>query len=190
MKLYKVIFNDEEELGMKNISLVEDPAVEVDFVAFESEKVEFSKIDEEKREITGVVAVADMPIIRKNEQLGVHYIMFEKETIKQMVLKYFKDGKVNNIDLDHSGNMVDGITMIESYIKDSSRNIAPIEFSDVADGSWIATFKVENDEVWDRIKKDHSLKGFSLSGIFAFTEVMEMSKVEQSFEDWIDEIIK
>ena len=187
MKVYKLDINTNDETGMNAIALVEFPAVEVDFLAFD--KMESIKLSDEKREITGVVCLADVPIYRYNPQLGEHYILFTKDLIKSMILKYFKMGLNNNVNIEHEGSLISGLTMIESYIKDSSRNISPVEFEAIPDGSWIATFKVENDDVWNQVKNMKTLKGFSLEGLFSYGQEVEMSK-EESFEEWIDDILK
>lgn len=190
MKIFKIKIDDDEQLGMDAISLVEFPAVEVDFLAFSKEqKMDFTQFDEEKREITGVVCLADTPILRKNEQFGVHCILFDKETIKKMMLRYFKNGLGNQVNIEHQGDMIEGLTMIESYIKNSERNIAPIEFKDVPDGSWIATFKVDNDEVWNAIKEKHSLRGFSLQGWFGYGDEVKLSECDD-YDTWLEDILK
>ena len=192
MKIYKVTINDDDQLGMDAISLVEYPAVEVDFLALsvsEEEQMNFTKFDDEKREITGVVCLADTPILRKNEKLGIHAILFEKDMIKQMMLRYFKNGLSNNVNIEHQGPMIKGLTMIESYVKDTERNIAPVEFKDVPDGSWMATFKVENDEVWNQIKEEHTLRGFSLQGYFSYGSEVKLSG-DEDYDHWLENIIK
>lgn len=189
MKIFKVTIDDDEKLGMDAISLVEFPAVEVDFLAFNKEKVELTKFDEEKREITGVVCLADTPILRKNDTYGIHCILFDRSTIKKMMLKYFKMGRNNQVNIEHQGPMIEGLTMIESYIKDSERNVAPVEFKDVPDGSWIATFKVENDDVWNQIKEDHKLRGFSLQGLFSYGDEVKLSEVDD-YDTWLEDILK
>lgn len=190
MKIFKVRIDEDEQLGMDAISLVKMPAVEVDFLAFSKEyNMELTQLNEEKREITGVVCLADTPILRKNDQYGIHCILFDRETIKQMMLRYFRNGFNNRVNIEHKGDMIEGLTMIESYIKDSGRNVAPVEFKDVTDGSWIATFKVENDEVWSAIKEDHKLRGFSLQGLFQYGEEVKMSS-EDDYDSWLEDIIK
>lgn len=190
MKIYKVTINEDDQLGMDAISLVEFPAVEVDFLAFnDNVKMNFTQFDDEKREITGVVCLADTPILRKNERLGIHAILFEKDMIKEMMLRYFKKGLSNKVNIEHQGPMIDGLTMIESYVKDSERNISPIEFKDVPDGSWIATFKVENDEVWNQIKEEHTLRGFSLQGLFCYGSEVNLSDIDD-YDTWLEEQVK
>lgn len=190
MKIYKVKIDEDEQLGMDAISLVEFPAVEVDFLAFSKDhRMELTQFDEEKREITGVVCLADTPILRKNEQFGVHCILFDRDTIRKMMLRYFKNGFNNRVNVEHRGEMIEGLTMIESYVKDSTRNVAPVEFKDVTDGSWIATFKVENEDIWSSIREDHKLRGFSLQGLFAYGEEVRLS-AEEEYDSWLEDIIK
>lgn len=189
MKIFKVTIDDDEQLGMEAISLVEFPAVEVDFLAFNKEKVELTSFNEEKREITGVVCLADTPILRKNDTYGIHCILFDRDTIKRMMLRYFKNGRNNQVNIEHQGPMIEGLTMIESYIKDSNRNVSPVEFQDVPDGSWIATFKVENDDVWKQIKDEHQLRGFSLQGLFSYGEEVKLSESED-YDSWLENILK
>lgn len=190
MKIYKVKIDDDEQLGMDAISLVEFPAVEVDFLAFSKDsKLELTRFDEDKREITGVVCLADTPILRKNDKFGIHCILFDRDTIKQMMLRYFKNGLNNRVNIEHQGEMIDGLTMIESYIKDSSRNVAPVEFSEVNDGSWIATFKVENDDVWEAIREKHTLRGFSLQGWFGYGDEVKLSECDD-YDAWLEDIIQ
>lgn len=195
MRVFRIKISNEEQMGMNAISLVEHPAVEVDFLALSKEQsdLEFTSFNDEKKEITGVVCLADTPILRKNDRYGVYAIVFEKDAIKNMMLKYFKDGFSNKVNIEHKGNMIEGLTMIESYVKDTQRNIAPVEFSNVPDGSWLITFKVENDEVWKQIKEEHKLKGFSLQGRFDFEDMISFSYdtvEEEDYDTWLESIIK
>jgi hypothetical protein len=56
--------------------------------------------------------------------------------------------------------------MYESFITDSERGIlAPKGFPKVPEGSWFASYKVDNDDVWAKVL-DGSFKGFSVEGVF------------------------
>ena len=152
--------------GIFDISLVENPAVKRDFVLFNQDKMNFSVQDEEKRIISGVVMLADVPIYRKSPSVGEYYIVFTRETIEVMVEKMSLEGKLNNITLNHNGELVDGVTLVELFIKDSSKGLNPTYLPDVTEGSLIASYKVENENVWNLIKAGE-FKGFSLSGLFS-----------------------
>lgn len=189
MKIFNIVINEDDNTGMDTISLVSSPAVGVNFLKFEEQK-EIKKLsfDADKHIITGVVALAGIPIYRYDKEIGDYYVVFTSEVIEKMMIKYSKMNLNNSVDLQHNGKKVDGVIMFESYIYNKERNIAPVEFGDIPDGSWIASFKVENDELWEEIKSGNELNGFSLAGLFAFSEP-ENEEVDE-LEQYIDEILK
>ena len=192
MKLFNIVINDDDNTGMNFISLVEKPAVEVDFLKFNKQEPVSFHFDTSKHIITGVVCLADTPIYRYSQNLGEYYVVFTKDTIEKMMLKYSKMGLNNSVDLQHNEKPVPGVIMIESYIYNSERGVAPKEFY-VPDGSWIASFKVENDALWNEIQTGNSLKGFSLSGFFTIEPTEEeFSKKDKKdeMETLIDELLK
>jgi hypothetical protein len=147
------------------------------------ERQSFAIQDEEERIITGALMLADTPIYR-NDGNGEYYVVFSKDTIKKIAQKYFKKGYQNNVNLMHdSGQVMDGVTMFESWIVDEKRGVKPMKgFEDVNDGSWFGSFKVENDDVWNMVK-DGKIKGFSVEGIFNYSK--PMTKEEKMMEDII-----
>lgn len=128
----------------------------------------FAIDNEEQRIISGALILADTNIYRRDDA-GEYYVRFPKETIKDIVLKFYKKGYQKNVNIMHdSGMTVEGLTMFESWIKDSARGIGGMKgFEDVPDGSWFGSFKVENDEVWQMVKEG-KVKGFSVEGIFNY----------------------
>lgn len=157
---------DNSEEGILDISLVDYPAVKRDFVLFSQDKMNFSIQSEEKRIISGVVMLADTPIYRKSPTAGEYYIVFTRDIIEMMVEKMSFEGKLNNITLNHDGQLVEGVTLVELFIKDSSKGLNPTYLPDVTEGSLIASYKVENEDIWNQIKAGE-FRGFSLSGIFS-----------------------
>ena len=154
--------------GMLRISLVDLPAVESDFQAFERQQPLqlFAVQDEEKRIVRGVVMRADFPIYRRDEDGYEYYIVYKADTIRKMAEKYLLEGRQNEVNLMHkAGSDVDGVQMVQYFIKDTEAGIDPAGFSNIADGSLFAEFHVVNDEVWERVK-DGTFRGFSLEGYF------------------------
>ena len=192
--MYKVFYiniNDGDETGMNAISLVDYPAVERNFLCFDKdEKLKLELKDESKHVISGVVALADTPIYRYNEHIGEYWVVFTKETIRKMIEKYSKSGLFNSVNLSHqSDQFVDKVFMIESYIIDKERGIVPKGFEDVPDGSWICSFKVDDNELWSEIIKTDKYNGFSLEGVFELVD--NMSQLQYSEEkDEMDKLIK
>ncbi len=170
---------DDDKDGMIRISLVEEPAVLRDFTAFKEHKplVMYKIQDEAERRVIGVVMRADFPIYRRDEAMkGEYYIMYSADTIRKMAEKYLFDGFQNKVDLNHDGNDVEGVNMVQFFIKGKGCN--PEGFEDIADGSLFAEFHVTNDEVWDAIKEG-TYKGFSLEGYFSFQPEENEDKVQE-----------
>ncbi|MBM3417471.1 MAG: hypothetical protein FJY17_00945 [Bacteroidetes bacterium] len=172
----------ESNVEVEYVALVDRPAIERAFLAF-NKSMAFAIQDEEEKIISGALILADTPIYR-NDTNGEYYVIFTKTTIKKIVQKYFKKGYQNNVNLMHdSGQTKEGVTMFESWIVDEKRGIKPmVGFEDVKDGSWFGSFKVENDEVWKLIK-DGKVQGFSVEGIFNYKTD---TKEEKMMKDIID----
>ena len=180
--VYDALITD-DECGMNRISLVDAPAVEADFLAFAQEKQPqlYSVADEEKRIVRGVVMRADFPIYRRDNK-GEYYVIYKADTIRKMAEKYLLESKQNEVNLDHKDDAeVDGVQMVQWFIKDTEAGVNPAGFDDIADGSLFAEFHVVNDDVWASIK-DGTYKGFSLEGIFDMQPEENKSEVESIVE--------
>jgi hypothetical protein len=169
------------------VALVDRPAIEKSFLAFADNRQQFAIQDDEEQIISGPLMLADTPIYR-NDTNGEYYVVFSKDTIKQIAQKFFKKGYQQNVNLMHdSGKVLSGMTMFESWITDEKRGIKPMEgFGEVPDGSWFGSFKVDNDEVWQMIK-DGQVKGFSVEGVFNYKKT-GIQNVQQMWEQ-IKEIL-
>jgi hypothetical protein len=83
MTIYELVIDETAEVfGIDAISIVESPAIESDFVALKSNKVEFKEVDKEKRILMGAALVPNKPIYRRDER-GEFYVYFTKNTIRQ-----------------------------------------------------------------------------------------------------------
>lgn len=162
---------DGEDTGMLRISLVDSPAVCSDFIALAEQKqlLAFKVTDEDKRLVRGVVMRADFPIYRRDNSGYEYYIVYRADVIREMAERYLLEGRQNEVNLMHEdGSEVDGVQMVQYFIKDTAAGIAPEGFEDIADGSLFAEFHVVNDDVWAAVK-DGTYKGFSLEGVFDLT---------------------
>ena len=181
--VFQAVINDDEE-GMLRISLVDAPAVMSDFMKFAEQKPVqlFSIEDEDKRLVYGVVMRADFPIYRVDPYGKEFYMIFKADTIRKMAQKYLAEGRQNEVNLMHvDGSEVNGVEMVQFFIKDTAKGVAPAGFDDIADGSLFAEFHVTNDEVWAQVK-DGTFKGFSLEGIFDLEP--------ETNEGWINEVVE
>lgn len=183
LPIYRAII-DNEEAGMVTISLVDFPATESDFVAFEKEKElqKFAIENEEKHIVRGLVMAANMLIYRVHPLYGDYYIYYDAETLRIMAERYLKNNFQNNVDLNHDGELVEGVDMVQFFIKDSENGISPKGFEEYADGSLFAEFHINNEDVWQQVKNG-DFKGFSLEGYFGIEPTGQEFKSEQNNKD-------
>jgi hypothetical protein len=93
----------------------------------------------------------------------------------------------NKVNLQHSKDIED-IYLIQSFIKDTEKGISPKGFEDIEDYSWFVGYKVDNLEVWDKIKKNE-LNGFSIEGLFTLIDT-DIEFEEDDLENYVNELIK
>ncbi len=176
LPIIKLTVTDEDETRVEKVSFVDDPAIERQWMAFKKEPYRF-KADDEKRIVSGPLMVAGLPIYRHDEKNGEYYVQFDADTIKNIVLKFFREQRMSEVNLMHEVD-VEGVYMFESFIIDD-RKRTPEGFSELPNGSWFGSFKVDNDEVWAKVK-DGTFRGFSVEGMF--------SEVSERMED--EDLIK
>lgn len=133
-----------------------------------SQRFAFSVIDD-KMELFGPAMLSDFPIFRNDEQLGQYNVVFNKETIYKIAQKFFEKDFNKNFNLMHDGNQkCEGVYAFQSYIVDSEQGRpAPKGYEDAKDGSWFLGVKVNNPEVWAKVKSGE-IKGFSVEGVFEY----------------------
>jgi hypothetical protein len=71
--------------------------------------------------------------------------------------------------------IADGVYMFESFLIDKSRMSNPKGFEDLPDGSWFGSYKVDNEDIWAKIKSGE-FKGFSVEGDFIPKEMNKVSE--------------
>lgn len=191
MNLIELIIDDKEELqGVDAISVVASPAIESDFVALKSEEVKLAEISKEKRILMGAVLIPEKPIYRRNGE-DEYYIYFSKDTVVKASQLFFKNGNQSNWTLEHS-TPIKGLTVVESWIvEDLTKDKSSIYNLNVPVGTWMASIKVDNDEIWNDYVKTGKVKGLSLEGHFAdqLEKKKELSK-ELTEEEELIEMIK
>lgn len=175
--VYNAMITD-DDTGMFKISLVDDPAVMSNFLAFDSQKkqVMYAIQDEEKRLVRGCIMRADFPIYRRDDHMGEYYIIYKADTIRQMAEKYLLEGRQNDVNLMHQeGSDVDGVQMVQYFIKGDGVSVEG--FDDIADGSLFGEFHIVNDEIWEQIKAG-TYRGFSLEGVFDLVPETDRDEVK------------
>jgi hypothetical protein len=166
MKLIELILDETMALtGIDAISLVEHPAIEEDFIALNSKRVEFATQSEEKRILMGAALVPNKPIYRVNGE-EEFYVYFSENTIRKASEMFFQKAKQNNATLEHEVG-INGLTVVESWIiEDETHDKSRKYGMELPVGTWMVSMKVNNPEIWDGFVKTGKVKGFSIEGYF------------------------
>lgn len=166
LKYYSVTFDSE----IYAVSLVDEPAIESNFIALskQSEKRVFLEKDD-KHIVMGAVIIPDMPIYR-NQDGEEFYLQFSSATIEKLAHDFLRMGRNYNFSYQHEEN-VDGISVIESWIvNDPKMDKCSVYGIDVPSGTWMMAAKVDNEEMWEKIKNGDA-KGFSIEAIVNLDEM-------------------
>ena len=186
LPIYEMLINPDEtsDVEVSFVALVDKPAIERNFMMFKSLLLNFA-VDEDKRIISGPAMVADTPIYRRDET-GEFNVFFSAATIKEIALKFAKKGYAKNLNLFHDPNLpADGVTIFNSFVSDKSIGIPPMTgFEDLPDGTWFISAKVENEEIWKKIK-DGEVRGFSVEGNFSIKKTGTLSENEHLLKSGI-----
>jgi len=168
------------DLEVSFIGLVEKPAIEKNFQAFDEKKLKFA-VDAERRIVTGPAMRANMQIYRNDPVLGEYNVEFDKQSIFDIVNKFAAKGYMQKVNLFHDPNQAQsGITFFNSFITDKQMGItAPAGYEDIEDGSWFlsAYFSATAEAAWQDVKSG-KINGFSVEGLFTYIPV-KMAKMTE-----------
>jgi len=182
-KVELIIDEESERFGVEAISLVEFPAIEENFVYLSNDNfLTLAKLDEEKKTLVGAVLIPNKEIPRFDKELNEEYIVyFTEDTIRQAQELFMSSLRNNNATFEHK-EPVNGISVIESWIKEDKKNDKSTSygFKNLPVGTWFVKMKVNNSEVWNSVKEG-KVRGFSIEGFFT-DKVIKASKPK----DFID----
>jgi len=179
-----VIDEDSQELAIDAISLVSAPAIEQDFVFFGKEKnnLTFAKVDEEKRMLVSPALIPNKQIFRYDPNTdSEYYVYFSPETVRKASELYLKNNNHHKATHEHS-ERVSGVLTVESWIiEDTKKDKSTLYGFSLPKGTWMVKMKIENDELWNKIKSGE-LRGLSIEGYFT-DKMQEMSSKQPSDAD-------
>lgn len=181
IKKYKVGLDSETY----KISMVSEPAIEVDYVALEKqdEEVDIKLSSDERHICYGPALIPNKDIYRNNGEQEF-YINFSEESISKMSQEFLKNYKQHEVNLQHEDN-ADEVFVCESWVvEDPYKDKANALGFNVPSGTWMIGMKVNNIEVWDKVKSGE-LKGFSVESAI---RLEEFSKNDNNMIETNDEM--
>jgi len=184
MKIIELILGENEITGIEAISVVENPAIEEDFIALKSEEIKLAEINKEKRILMGPLLIPNKPIYRRKGE-EEYYIYFSKSTVEKASQLYLMNGNQSKATLEHQ-HSINGLTLVESWLVEDEVHDKSRKYGlNMPIGTWMGAVKVNNDEIWNDFVKTGRVKGFSIEGYFA--DRMERPKEPVNDFDDIEE---
>ena len=155
------------------ISIVDEPAVESNFIALSKQRpLDFKIQNEERRIVYGCALRADFDIYRQygDEEF---YVTFSKDAVRRLMTKFMKNFSQKNWTKDHM-EFAEGLTVVESWLVEDVNNdkANKLGLTNFSEGSWMIGVKVDDDEIWKSIKEGR-WHGFSVE---AFCDLEEITK--------------
>lgn len=179
MKCYKVTGGD-----LFAVSLVEDPAIESNFIALSKQK-QIIQLENEKRLLVGAALIPNKPIYR-NINGKEFYISFDEATIEKLAQDFLANDYQHNITIEHQEG-VDDITVVESWIKTSENDKSVGYGLNEPIGTWFISVKVNNEEIWNKVKNG-DYKGFSIEAMVGLDENLELNNQLIMNEELIEKL--
>lgn len=179
MKCYKVTGGD-----LFAVSLVEDPAIESNFIALSKEK-QIIQLENEKRLLVGAALIPNKPIYR-NINGKEFYISFDEATIEKLAQDFLANDYQHNITIEHQEG-VDDIAVVESWIKTSENDKSVGYGLNEPIGTWFISVKVNNEEIWNKVKNG-DYKGFSIEAMVGLDENLELNNQLSMNEELIEKL--
>ena len=168
MNIIELVIDENEELfGIEAISVVENPAIEEDFIALKNQdQIRLAEVSKEKRLLIGGALIPDRPIYRKNGD-NEFYIYFSKDTVAKASQMFLQAGNQGQATMEHATEKLEGMTVVESWIIEDEVHDKSRKYGlDMPVGTWMISIKCTNDEVWAKVK-EQKIRGFSIEGYFA-----------------------
>lgn len=190
MKIIELIIDEKDSLsGIDAVSVVENPAIEENFIALSKHEIELKEIDTEKKILMGAALVPNKQIYRRNDKNEEYYIFFSEDTIRRASELFLMNSNQNNTTYEHNQKLK-GLTVVESWIIEDEKHDKSVKYGfSLPVGTWMISMKVNNEDVWAKVK-DGSVKGFSIEGYFADKLEMSLNNIDEMEEKLMIDKIK
>lgn len=190
----KKYYVDEDESEVFAISLVEEPAIESDFVYLNSNKKnDYVALEtNEHHMIYGAALRPDFPIYRYDGE-SEYYIEFSKKAIEKLCRRFFQEGFQNSWTTSHERE-AEGLTVVESWIKSDMQYDKSIVLGldkELPIGTWFIGTYCDSNDIWEQVKKNQTFKGFSVEAFVGLNELnfKKEEKMDDKFWDKMKNIL-
>lgn len=189
LPIFKATINndDSDNLEVDYIALVDRPAIQKNFLAF-NDKARYN-FNEDQQIVSGPAMIPDQPIYRNTVE-GEFYVYFDAATIADIAKRFFRKGYNSNLNLSHDPALqLKASYVFESWIVDRDKGKHPLSgFEDLPNGTWFLSAKIEDAGLWNDIKSG-KFKGFSVEGMFQLSKLQD-GKPEEKEQEYSAEFIE
>lgn len=170
-----VTYELRKKKGLKSsvyaIALVENPAIEVGFVALSKDGKKMThqvKLSADKNMLYSPLVIPNQKIYREDENGQGYYIYFSEETCKEILHDFMAAQLNNQFNLEHDENMpIKNLSVVHSWIVTNAENgeAAKLGF-DVPVGTPMIGISIKNNPEVKKLVAEGKVKGISLEGLF------------------------
>ena len=185
---YRIVVNpDDEKTGVYAVSLVDEPAIEVDWIKLSKDIQDFEfSVNKDKQMLFGPLLIPNKLIFRRDEKGNEYNIVFDEDTIQIIADKYNENKLGDVFNFQHSDRKVEAV-LLQNWITGEVDKSKEYGF-ELPKGTWFGGVKVKDEEFWMSEVKTERVKGFSVE-IMAGTELIEMTAEAdknkiQLYRDW------
>jgi hypothetical protein len=162
LPIYDIVLSEDDlSQGVGMISLVDDPAIKVNWIKLAKQTSLSFKSDKEKQMLYGPFLIPNMLIYRSDEHNGEYYVRFSREEIDKIATKFNEDLNSKNINFMHSDVKVDAFVAQNWLIENEQDKSRGLGF-DLPEGTWFGGVKVKDNNFWQDKVKSEEVKGFSV----------------------------
>ncbi len=172
--IYEFLIDPEDqEFGMKAISLVDRPAIESEYIAFNKQEkpVIFKFRDDKKYIVSGLALIPNKLIYRVDEFTGEEYMgFFSEDTIEQIMNKFMLEstnGTTKNVNFQHNPDNQVQAHLIESFILRTPEMVEAVKLMGIEEavlGAWFVSYKFDDKEAYETAINGN-FTGFSIEVI-------------------------
>ncbi len=198
LPIYKMVIDEFDTItGVDFISLVDEPAIMVDWVAM-SDKINMHFSTDDKMVITGPAMIPNVPIYRYDTK-GEYYVSFDEPEIEKIARKFNREQRTLGINFMHEENsQVENSVIIEQwFIADPENDKAKTLGFDLPKGTWMVSVHFSDVKFWNEQIKTKKVRGFSIEGYLNMLQMkthspmkFETAKLATGEEVYVDGAIE
>lgn len=197
MELIDLFIEDGDESGVSGIAIVDSPATEEGFFAFNKKRnlkkyqiqlgsqkgSVFKPVTGDLQVLAGALMVPDIEIYRnetlKDGSTKEYNVQFTKETINQIVQKFSSSNFNNSVNEMHDPNKPVNAVLFQHFIINRELGVMPPLGQDhLVDGTWFGFIKIKDVKVWNEFIKTGIYTGYSVEGLFYEQPVITEAEAE------------